>query len=150
MNMQSIQMMILLLDGFIKLAPWRIVTEALDRIGCGASEGLARGLRIFFVTCADLRVLPMASIFDPQLLTRYFGGAIPSHVNSGSPVFSYFLFDFISAWRCGPDSSGDDDKKETSCLTSLPSLPPCSRLPSRLSSSSLGPSRPLSVSGGRR
>jgi hypothetical protein len=33
MNMQTIQIMILLLDGFIKLAPWRIVTETMDRIG---------------------------------------------------------------------------------------------------------------------
>ena len=44
MNMQTIQIMILLLDSFIKLAPWRIVTEAMDRIGCSASESLARSL----------------------------------------------------------------------------------------------------------
>jgi hypothetical protein len=37
MNMQTIQIMILLLDSFIKLAPWRTVTETMDRIGCGAS-----------------------------------------------------------------------------------------------------------------
>ena len=44
MNMQTIQIMILLLDSFIKLAPWRIVTETMDRIGCSASENLARSL----------------------------------------------------------------------------------------------------------
>ena len=44
MNMQAIQIMILLLDSFIKLAPWRIVTETMDRIGCSASESLARSL----------------------------------------------------------------------------------------------------------
>jgi hypothetical protein len=44
MNMQTIQIMILLLDSFIKLAPWRIVTETMDRIGCSASERLARSL----------------------------------------------------------------------------------------------------------
>ena len=43
MNMQTIQIMILLLDGFIKLAPWRIVTETMDRAGYGAGESLARG-----------------------------------------------------------------------------------------------------------
>jgi hypothetical protein len=37
MNMQTVQIVILLLDGFIKLAPWRTVTETMDRIGCSAS-----------------------------------------------------------------------------------------------------------------
>ena len=31
MNLQTIQMMMLLLQCFIQLAPWRIVTETLDR-----------------------------------------------------------------------------------------------------------------------
>jgi hypothetical protein len=31
MNMQTIQIMILLLDNFIRLAPWRIVAAAMDR-----------------------------------------------------------------------------------------------------------------------
>ena len=44
MNMQTIQIMILLLDSCIKLAPWRIVTETVDRIGYSASESLARRL----------------------------------------------------------------------------------------------------------
>jgi hypothetical protein len=42
MNMQTIQILFLLIDSIIKLAPWRIVTEAMDRIGHGASESLAR------------------------------------------------------------------------------------------------------------
>jgi hypothetical protein len=37
MNMQTVQIVILLIDGFIKLVPWRTVTETMDRIGCGAS-----------------------------------------------------------------------------------------------------------------
>ena len=31
MNMQTIQMVFLLFDSFIKLAPWRVVTETMDR-----------------------------------------------------------------------------------------------------------------------
>jgi hypothetical protein len=46
MNMQTIQIMILLLDGFIKMEPWRIVIEAMDRIGHGASEGLSSFIMI--------------------------------------------------------------------------------------------------------
>jgi hypothetical protein len=47
MNMQTIQIMILLLDSCIKLAPWRIVTETMDRIGYSASESLARRLVVW-------------------------------------------------------------------------------------------------------
>ncbi len=38
MNMQTIQILLLLLDGIVKLAPWRIVMETMDRIGYGAAE----------------------------------------------------------------------------------------------------------------
>ena len=41
MNMQTIQLTILLLDGFIRLAPWRTVTETTTRI-----DGLARSIRL--------------------------------------------------------------------------------------------------------
>ena len=51
MNMQTIQIMILLLDGFIKLAPWRTVTETMDRIGYAASESLARSISVAFAAC---------------------------------------------------------------------------------------------------
>jgi hypothetical protein len=44
MNMQSIQVMILLLDSFIKLAPWRIFTETMARLGRSAIESPARKL----------------------------------------------------------------------------------------------------------
>ena len=111
MNMQTIQMMILLLDGFIKLAPWRIVTEVVDQIGYGASESLGRGLRIVAAACVGLGALPTTSIFGPLLLTGYFGGVIPSHVNPGSLVFNYILFGFYfgvalwgGLWWCGRDA----------------------------------------------
>jgi hypothetical protein len=94
MNMQTIQIVVLLLDGLIKLAPWRIVTEAMDRIGYGAGESLARGLRIVAVSCADHCAVLMASIFGPLVLTGFFGGVIPSHVPLGSLVLSYVLFGF--------------------------------------------------------
>jgi hypothetical protein len=75
MNMQTIQIMILLLDSFIKLAPWRIVTETMDRIGCSASEGLARSLVVIVAACAGFCALPTASIFGPLLLIGYVGAA---------------------------------------------------------------------------
>jgi len=53
----------LLFDGAIKLVPWPIVTETMDKMGYG-----------------------------PILLTGYLGGAMASHVRIGSPLFSHTLF----------------------------------------------------------
>ena len=94
MNMQTIQIMVLLLDSLIKLAPWRIVTETMDRIGCSASESLARSLVVIAAACAGLCVLPTASIFGPLLLIGYVGAAISLHMRPGSPLFSQIPFGF--------------------------------------------------------
>jgi hypothetical protein len=52
MNMQTIQIMILLLDGFIKIAPWRNVAETSDRYGAGKS--LAQSFRLAITVFAGL------------------------------------------------------------------------------------------------
>ena len=44
----------LLLDGAIKLVPWPVVTETMDRMGYGSSETLARSLGIITVVCTVL------------------------------------------------------------------------------------------------
>lgn len=86
MNMQAIQIMILLLDGFIKLAPWRIVTAAMDRIGHVASESIARSLGAVTAACAGLCALPGAS-----------------NLTIGSPSLCHILSGFylgVMAWGC--------------------------------------------------
>jgi len=101
MSMQTIQISFLLLDSIIKLAPWRIVTETMDRIGYGASESLARSLGAIAVSCAGLCAIPPTPIVGPLLLTGYLGGAMASHVRIGSPLFSHILFGFclgVMAW----------------------------------------------------
>jgi hypothetical protein len=94
MNMQTIQILFLLFDGIVKLAPWRIVTETMDRIGYGANESLARSLSIVAVVCAGLFTFPPTLIFGAILLTGYVGGAMASHVRIGSPLFSHIMFGF--------------------------------------------------------
>jgi hypothetical protein len=94
MNVQTIQIMILLLDSCIKLAPWRIVTETMDRIDCSASESLARSLVMIVAACAGLCALPTAPIFGPLLLIGYAGAAISWHMRPGSPLFSQIPFGF--------------------------------------------------------
>ena len=85
--------MILLLDGFIKLAPWRTVTETMDRIGYAASESLARSISVAFAACTGLCPFPTASIFGSLLLTGYFAGVVPS-MPSGELMLSHVLFGF--------------------------------------------------------
>ena len=82
----------LLFDGAIKLVPWPVVTETMDRMGYGSSETLARSLGLITLVCTVLYAVPPTSILGAILLTGYLGGAIASHVRIGSPLFSHALF----------------------------------------------------------
>jgi hypothetical protein len=87
-------MVFLLFDGAIKLVPWPVVTETLDRMGYGSSETLARSLGAITLICTVLYAVPPTSILGAILLTGYLGGAMASHVRIGSPLFSHVLFGF--------------------------------------------------------
>jgi len=82
----------LLFDGAVKLVPWPIVTETMDKIGYGSSESLARTLGVVTVACTVLYAIPPTSILGAILLTGYLGGAMASHVRIGSPLFTHTLF----------------------------------------------------------
>jgi hypothetical protein len=84
----------LLFDGAIKLVPWPVVTETMDRMGYGSSGTLARSLGLITLVCTVLYAVPPTSILGAILLTGYLGGAIASHVRIGSPLFSHVLFGF--------------------------------------------------------
>jgi hypothetical protein len=84
----------LLFDGAIKLVPWPVVTETMDRIGYGSSENLARSLGVITIACTILYAIPPTSILGAILLTGYLGGAMASHLRIGSPLFSHTLFGF--------------------------------------------------------
>ena len=84
----------LLFDGAIKLVPWPVVTETMDRMGYGSSETLARSLGLITLVSTVLYAVPPTSILGAILLTGYIGGAIASHVRIGSPLFSHVLFGF--------------------------------------------------------
>ena len=84
----------LLFDGAIKLVPWPVVTETMDKMGYGSSETLARSLGIITIVCTVLYSVPPTSMLGAILLTGYLGGAIASHVRIGSPLFTHVLFGF--------------------------------------------------------
>src|SRR5450432_2701230 len=84
--LSGLVILFMLLDGAIKLVPWPIVTETMDRIGYGSSESLARSLGVITVACTVLYAIPPTSILGAILLTGYLGGAMASHLRIGSPV----------------------------------------------------------------
>jgi hypothetical protein len=84
----------LLFDGAIKLMPWPVVTETMDRMGYGSSESFARTLGVITIACTVLYAIPPTSILGAILLTGYLGGAMASHVRIDSPLFSHTLFGF--------------------------------------------------------
>jgi hypothetical protein len=92
--LSGLVILFLLFDGAIKLVPWPVVTETMDRMGYGSSESLARTLGAITIACTVLYVIPPTSILGAILLTGYLGGAMASHVRIGSPLFSHVLFGF--------------------------------------------------------
>ena len=90
--LSGLVILFLLFDGAIKLVPWPIVTETMDRIGYGSSESLARSLGVITIACTVLYAIPPTSILGAILLTGYLGGAMASHLRIGSPLFSHTLF----------------------------------------------------------
>ena len=93
-GLSGLVILFLLFDGAIKLVPWPVVTETMDRIGYGSSETLARSLGAITVVCTVLYAIPPTSIVGAILLTGYLGGAMASHLRIGSPLFTHTLFGF--------------------------------------------------------
>ncbi len=92
--LSGLVILFLLFDGAIKLVPWPVVTETMDRIGYGSSEALARTLGAITLACTVLYAIPPTSMVGAILLTGYLGGAMASHLRIGSPLFTHTLFGF--------------------------------------------------------
>ncbi|MGJ4892790.1 DoxX family protein [Bradyrhizobium sp. HKCCYLR20261] len=90
--LSGLVILFLLFDGAIKLVPLAAVTQTMDQMGYGGSDGLARALGLITLFCTVLYALPATSLLGAILLTGYLGGAIASHVRIGSPLFSHVLF----------------------------------------------------------
>ena len=91
MNMQNIQILFLLVDSLIALAPWRIVTKAAGRIGCAARENLGRSLGVIAAVGAVLYAFPPSSIVRAILRGGDLGGTMASQLRIGDPLVSIML-----------------------------------------------------------
>jgi hypothetical protein len=92
MNVQNIQILFLLLDSVIMLAPWRIVTKTVDRIRYAAGGCLAGILTIIAVVCAVLYVFPPVSLFRAIQPVGDPTSAMVSHLRIDNPLISITLF----------------------------------------------------------
>ena len=72
--------LVLLFDAANKFAPWSAVTEAMDRIGYGSSDALARALGIISLAYTALCTVPPTSILGAILWTGYFSDVVVSHL----------------------------------------------------------------------
>jgi DoxX-like family len=70
----------LVIDGAIKLVPWPSVIDAMDRIGYGSSDALARALGAITTACIALTTIPPTSIVGAILWTSYLGNALVTHL----------------------------------------------------------------------
>ena len=71
----------LLIDGASRLVPWSVVIEAMDRIGYGSSDALARALGGITTACAALIAIPPTSIVGAILWTGYLGNFVATHLS---------------------------------------------------------------------
>src|ERR1700688_4877984 len=97
--LSGLVILFMLFDGAIKLVPWPIVTESMEKIGYGSSETLARSLGVISLVCTVLYAIPPTSFVGAILLTGYLGGAMASHLRIGSPLFTHILFGFYLGLR---------------------------------------------------
>lgn len=82
---------LLLFDGAVRLMPWPIVTEMMDRMTNGSNQTLGRSIGLISIVCTAVYAVPPTSIVGAILWTGYLGGTVASHVRIGSPLFSHIL-----------------------------------------------------------
>jgi hypothetical protein len=66
--LSGVVILFLQLDGGMKLLPLPIVTETMDKMGYGASDGLARSLGLITIVCTLLYAVPD---LDPRCDTAH-------------------------------------------------------------------------------
>lgn len=70
----------LVIDGASKLVPWPSVIEAMDRIGYGSADALARAFGAITTACSALTTIPPTSIVGAILWTSYLGNTVVTHL----------------------------------------------------------------------
>ena len=77
----ALVILFLLLDGVNRLVPWPAATEAMDRLGYGSNEALARALGAISMPCLALTTFPPTSFVGAILWTGYLGDLVATHLS---------------------------------------------------------------------
>jgi hypothetical protein len=89
--LSGLAILFLTMDAVMKLLALPVVTQSGEALGFpGAS--MARTLGIILAVCTALYAVPRTSVLGAVLLTAYLGGAVATHLRSGSPLFTHVLF----------------------------------------------------------
>jgi hypothetical protein len=89
-GLSGLVILLLLMDGAMKLAGPSFVVEAQKRLGYPGS--VTFGLGVLLLACTALYAIPRTSVLGAILLTGYLGGAIASHLRMSDPWLSHTLF----------------------------------------------------------
>lgn len=84
--------LLLLLDGTMKLIPLRSVIEATTQWGWPVDAAALRILGTILLASTLLYAWPRMAMLGAILITGYLGGAIAAHIRIGNPLFSHSLF----------------------------------------------------------
>jgi DoxX-like family len=80
------------LDGLVRLTIRPIVAKAMDHIGDGSSDTMALSLGLISLVCMVLYAVSPISIISAYLLAGYLGAALAAHVRTPSPLSTQILF----------------------------------------------------------
>ena len=86
----ALPVLLLFMDGVMKLIKPAPVVEATVRLGYPEAVILPLGIVLLF--CTVLYAIPRTSVLGAVLLTGYLGGAVATHVRVGAPLFTNTLF----------------------------------------------------------
>ena len=86
----ALPVLLLLMDGVMKLIKPAPVVEATVKLGYPEAVILPLGVVLLF--CTVLYAIPRTSVLGAILLTGYLGGAVATHVRVGDPLFTHALF----------------------------------------------------------
>jgi hypothetical protein len=83
--LSALPVLMLTIDGVMKLVNPPPVVEAMTRLGLNGSSAV---IGILELICVAVHVLPRTALLGAVLLTGYLGGAVATHLRAGSDLFS--------------------------------------------------------------
>lgn len=84
--MSTLAVLFLIFDGAIKVLQLAPAVEATVRLGY--AEHLVLGIGLIELACIAVYVFPRTAVPGAILLTGYLGGAVATHMQNGSDLFS--------------------------------------------------------------